>query len=200
MEFYFPSSFNKNIHCFRVYLTNTLFLKLVIQKVKYFTLKWRVITTGTLQKWPQEKPEIVSSHFKNITLWYCYSITGTLGIKVIQLWHSLIVNNNLYCSCCRGFTESIPRCFWDQQGENAAHTPNKAGSGVKFLRLLLWDIKFTRQGVSARQTGHYLCQLRIGSVLAGTRGQYRLGILMCSLVPSRGGGLAEGLPGGVRHC
>lgn len=80
-----------------------------------------------------------------------------------------IYNISLYYSCCRGFTESIPGCFWDQQGKNAAHTPNKAGFGVKFLRLLLWDIKFTRQGVSARQTGHYLCQFCIGSVLAGTR-------------------------------
>lgn len=52
--------------CFRVYSTNTLFLKLVIQKVKYFTSKWKVITTGTLQKWPQEKPEIVSF------CWLCY--------------------------------------------------------------------------------------------------------------------------------
>lgn len=58
-------------------------------------------------------------------------------------------------SCCGRLSEGVPRRVRNLKGQNDANTPNQVGISVELLRVLLRDIKFSRQGLSISEAGHY---------------------------------------------
>ena len=51
------------------------------------------------------------------------------------------------------FPEGIPRGIWHSKIENAYNSSNQTGVGTQFFSLLLWNSKFTRQGLSFGKAG-----------------------------------------------
>lgn len=69
---------------YRVSWTNTWFQKPVIQRARYSTWRWRVITTGIWLRLPQEKHETVSIQFDQaytlLRRWFYFVLDQTQGI------------------------------------------------------------------------------------------------------------------------
>lgn len=69
---------NERCLFFRVSWTSTLFPRPVTPRAKYFTSRWREITTGTSRKLPRAKPETVS------IVWNVDEIGEHVSFSVLQ--------------------------------------------------------------------------------------------------------------------
>jgi hypothetical protein len=136
-----------------------------MQRVKFFTWKWREIITGTSRKSQLVKQGMVIEICISLCFEYLISLEIELNFRVAYCVykvnhfgiHSL---KSLFYSGCWRLAESIPGCFWDKQIQDAAYTSNQAGSSPQLFCILLWNPQLPWQSMSACQTGlslHSIC-------------------------------------------
>lgn len=108
--------------------------------INWYYLLFIYIYLSLIEKYPFF---IVSDLIHNAIRIWCYCLFWVCSFLIIF-------------SCSWWFTEGISRCVWNLESKDDTYTPNKARSSTQLFSLLLWNFKFTREGLPVSQTGHCL--------------------------------------------